>query len=120
MFRQSSNAASLFSVLMAALIFSLCLAGVAAAQARPSSCSGSVGNTSLGTNALINNTTGRNNTAIGVATLAANTTGRNNTAIGDTTLAANTTGNGNTAIGFQALVTNTTGVQNTASGGGAL
>ena len=43
MFRQSSNTAAFFSVLIAALIFSLCLAGVAAAQ---------VNNTSLGTAAL--------------------------------------------------------------------
>ena len=48
MFSHSTNAASLFSVLMAALIFSLSLAGVAWAQ----------GNTSLGTGALQSNTTG--------------------------------------------------------------
>ena len=49
MFRHSINTASFFSVLMAALIFSLSLAGVAAAQ----------GNTSLGTGALQHNTTGQ-------------------------------------------------------------
>ena len=48
MFRYSTNTASFFSVLMAALIFSLSLAGFASAQ----------GNTSLGTSALQNNTTG--------------------------------------------------------------
>ena len=48
MFRHSINTAWFFSVLMAALIFSLSLAGVAWAQ----------GNTSLGTGALQNNTTG--------------------------------------------------------------
>ena len=48
MFRHSTNTASFFSVLMVALIFSLSLAGVAAAQT----------NTSLGTNALVSNTTG--------------------------------------------------------------
>jgi hypothetical protein len=48
MFRYSTNPASFFSVLFAALVFSLTLAGVAAAQ----------GNTSLGTGALQNNTTG--------------------------------------------------------------
>ena len=42
MFSHSTNAASLFSVLMAALIFSLSLTGVSWAQ----------GNTSLGTGAL--------------------------------------------------------------------
>ena len=55
MFRHSTNTASLFFVLIAALIFSLSLAGVAVAQS----------NTSLGTNALISNTTGGFNTAIG-------------------------------------------------------
>ena len=48
MFRHSTNTASFFSVLIVALIFSLSLAGVAAAQT----------NTSLGTNALVSNTTG--------------------------------------------------------------
>jgi hypothetical protein len=59
MFRHSTNTASFFSVLIAALIFSLSLAGVAAAQ----------GNTSLGTGALQNNTTRSFNTATGVNTL---------------------------------------------------
>ena len=48
MFQHSTNAGSLFSALTGALIFSLSLAGVAAAQT----------NTSLGTNALVSNTTG--------------------------------------------------------------
>ena len=52
----STNTVSFFSVLIAALIFSLCLVGVAAAQ----------GNTSLGTGALSSNTTGIANTAIGL------------------------------------------------------
>ena len=65
MFRHSTNTASFFSVLIVALIFSLSLAGVAAAQT----------NTSLGTNALVSNTTGINNTAIGVSALRSNTTG---------------------------------------------
>jgi hypothetical protein len=56
MFRHSTNAVSFFSVFIAALIFSLSLAGVAAAQS----------NTSLGSGALQSNTTGRDNTAIGV------------------------------------------------------
>ena len=65
MFCHSTNTASFFCVLIAALIFSLSLAGVAAAQ----------GNTSLGTGALQNNTTGSYNTAIGVDALFSNTTG---------------------------------------------
>ena len=48
MFCHSTNTASFFSVLMAALIFSLSLAGVASAQ----------GNTSVGTGALQNNARG--------------------------------------------------------------
>jgi len=64
MFRHSTNTASFFSVLMAVLIFSLSLAGVAWAQ----------GNTSLGINALGTNTTGNFNTAIGLNALFSNTT----------------------------------------------
>ena len=56
MFRHSTNTASFFSVLIVALIFSLSLAGVAAAQT----------NTSLGTNALVRTTPrAARNTAIG-------------------------------------------------------
>ena len=56
MFRHSTNTASFLSVVIAVLMFSLSLAGVAAAQQD---------NTSLGTGALISNTTGSLNTAIG-------------------------------------------------------
>ena len=55
MFSHSISTASFFSILLATLIFSLALAGVAAGQ----------DNTSLGTGALQSNTTGVNNTAIG-------------------------------------------------------
>ena len=65
MFSHSTNTALFFFVLIAALIFSLSLAGIAAAQ----------GNTSLGTGALQNNTTGSDNTAIGAFALQNNTTG---------------------------------------------
>src|SRR5215510_5956554 len=115
----STNAASFFSVLIAALIFSLSLAGVAMAQACPSSCSAFVGNTSFGPFALQNNTTGTSNTAIGVIALGANTTGNANTAIGFHALISNTTGVQNTASGHSALVNNTTGNFNTAIGRGA-
>jgi hypothetical protein len=68
MFRHSTNTVSFFSVLMAALIFSLSLAGVAAAQT----------NTSLGAGALVSNTTGSANTASGVNALISNSTGNFN------------------------------------------
>ena len=80
MFRHSTNAVSFFSVFMAALIFSLALAGGAAAQ----------GNTSLGTGALLNNTTGQYNTASGFDALFSNTTGSLNTANGVNALVFNT------------------------------
>ena len=82
MLRNSTNTASFFSVLMAALILSLSLAGVAAAQT----------NTSLGTNAFVSNITGINNTAVGFQTLFSNTTGSANTASGVNALVSNTTG----------------------------
>src|SRR4030095_14468105 len=72
MFSHSSNTAWFFSVLMA-LIFSLSLAGVAAAQ----------GNTSLGTFALQNNTTGDFNTAIGNGANVSDGNLTNATAIGN-------------------------------------
>ena len=110
MFRHSTDTASFFSVLIAALIFSLSLAGVAAAQ----------GNTSLGTGALQNNTTGSFNTASGVNALFSNTTGEDNTANGLNALFRNTTGGANTASGTRALASNTEGNLNTASGDAAL
>jgi hypothetical protein len=54
MFNQPTNTASFFSILIAALIFSLSLAGVVTAQ----------GNTSLGIGALQNNTTGTKTTTL--------------------------------------------------------
>ena len=110
MFNHSTNTAWFFSVLMAALIFSLPLAGVAWAQ----------GNTILGTGALQNNTTGSFNTAIGLSTLFSNSTGSLNTANGVNALVSNTVGDFNTASGVNALFSNTTGGFNTASGYEAL
>ena len=102
MFSHSTNATSFFSVFIAALIFSLALAGVAAAQPCPSSCPPG-NNTSLGTGALQNNKS-IFNTAIGADALRFNTTGSGNTAIGSSALAINTTGSRNTANGFGADV----------------
>ena len=62
MLRHSTNTASFITVLMAVLIFSLSLVGVAPAQT----------NTSLGTNALVSNTTGTFNSALGFQALFSN------------------------------------------------
>src|SRR5262249_3909342 len=119
-----SNTASFFCVLIAALIYSLSLAGVASAQ---------TGNTSLGTDTLAHNTRGNQttateinalqnhspdntNTASGAGSLVINTMGIDNTAIGFSALHNNSMGNLNTATGFEALVINTTGSDNTAIG----
>ena len=109
MFSYSTNTTSFFFVLIATLFFSLSLAGVASAQ----------GNTSLGTGALQNNTTGSQNTASGFQALRDNTTGFSNTASGSSALGNNTTGDNNTAIGSGALFSNTTDDNNTAIGAGA-
>jgi hypothetical protein len=89
MHRHSTHTASLFSVLINVLIFSLCLAGVAAAQ----------GNTSLGTGTLQHNITGSFNTAIGLDALFSNTTRDYNTASGLNALLLNSTSSQNTASG---------------------
>jgi hypothetical protein len=97
--------------------------------------SDALGNTAGGTNALVNNTTGRNNTANGAGVLLLNSIGHDNTASGTNALLLNSTGNNNTAsgtaallfntgsdntaIGFQALFNNNTGSSNTAIGSGA-
>jgi hypothetical protein len=78
------------------------------------------GNTFLGDNALINNTTGVGNVAAGAAALDFNTTGSFNTATGVGALFTNSTGAENTATGNNTLFANTTGVDNTASGAVAL
>ena len=78
------------------------------------------GNTFLGDDALINNTTGAFNTAIGSHALLSNTVGIDNTAIGINALGSNTTGINNTATGLSALISNTTGSANTATGPEAL
>ena len=79
-----------------------------------------LGNTAIGVEALLSNTTGTDNTASGVLALASNTTGSSNTASGIFALLANTTGLNNTASGRSAAQFNTTGSSNTASGFAAL
>jgi trimeric autotransporter adhesin len=111
MFCHSTTTASRGAVLLAALLCSPSLAGIAAAQDNA--------NTSLGTGALPNNT-GRLNTAIGFETLFNNTEGEQNTATGAGALRGNTEGEQNTATGATALFNNTAGIQNTATGVAAL
>ena len=78
------------------------------------------GNTFLGDDALVGNSTGIFNTATGHQALVSNTTGSVNTASGAGALFYNTTGFDNTAIGANALLNNTTGSKNTANGLNAL
>ena len=78
------------------------------------------GNTAMGSDALLNNSTGDGNTASGDSALNSNTTGSNNTASGIAALQSNTTGVNNTASGAYALGNNTIGFSNAATGAGAL
>jgi hypothetical protein len=79
-----------------------------------------VGNTAIGLNSLLTNTTGVNNSALGNNSLRLNTTGGNNTAIGVNALQNNTTASFNTAIGNNSLNANTTGANNTTIGSESL
>jgi hypothetical protein len=97
MYSHFTNSTSFFSLLMAVLIVSFSIPGGAAAQSNTL-------NTSLGTGALQNNTTGSFNTATGASALFSNTTGNANTASGLNVLTNNTTGNNNTAVGAGANV----------------
>jgi trimeric autotransporter adhesin len=73
-------------------------------------------NTAIGSLALFSNTTGSYNTATGFQTLLNNTIGTFNTAIGRDALSSNTSGGDNTAVGVETLISNTTGNSNTAIG----
>ena len=95
-----------------------------------------IGNTAIGTNALLTsvngielcavgfeslyNNTSNYNTAIGYHAMFANTTGFANFAAGDKTLDNNISGGLNTAVGNNALGINTTGGSNTGIGADAL
>jgi hypothetical protein len=70
----------------------------------------------MGTNALVNLTTGTANTAAGSHALGSTTEGSNNSAFGLNALLFNTTGEFNTANGYVALQFNSTGSFNTATG----
>jgi hypothetical protein len=77
-------------------------------------------NTSYGTGALQNNTSGINDTAIGAYSAYNNTDGSNNTAIGTNSSFFTTSGANNTSLGAGSLCNNTTGSLNTAIGSSAL
>ena len=83
-------------------------------------CDLTPGNTFLGDDALLNNTSGSLNTAIGGGALGLNTTGEGNVATGFEALFNNTVGGFNTANGLEALFSNTDGAFNTAEGSIAL
>jgi hypothetical protein len=105
------------------IAFALCcfaLLPTAHSQTCVRACNDSLGNTALGTNVLVNNTTGNANMGIGYQALRQNTTGSANAASGYQALIFNTTGNDNTANGAAALTNNTTGSNNTATGLNAL
>ena len=115
---QSKNA-TILPVLIAATLACFALAPTAGALCQHG-CDISLGNTFLGDNALLNDTTGYGDTAIGSTALLNNTSGQNSTAIGVQALYSNTIGNDNTGTGAFALYANTTGGGNTATGEGAL
>ncbi len=75
-----------------------------------------IGNTAVGKDALLSNSTGFFNAAVGKAALFSNTTGADNTALGHSALSNNTMGFRNTAIGESTLSTNIIGAYNTAIG----
>ena len=78
------------------------------------------GNTAVGTEALLDLTTGQDNTALGFRALTDNTQGSLNTAVGSAALKQNRIGARNTATGFHALDQNRFGNNNTANGYSAL
>jgi len=78
------------------------------------------GNTAVGTQALLDLTSGQDNTALGLRALSENTEGNLNTAVGSTALRNNHLGNRNTATGDAALFENSGGNNNTANGYHAL
>jgi len=73
-------------------------------------------NTAVGTQALLDLTTGQDNTALGFRTLTENTQGNLNTAVGSAALKQNRIGSRNTATGFRALAQDRFGNNNTANG----
>jgi Chaperone of endosialidase len=101
----------------ATLISALAVTGAALGQAPPNVvASDSVGNTAMGSGAMVSNTSGYANTAAGAHAMQSNTTGNRNVAVGQSAMLDNTDGMFNTAVGDGALLHNTTGIYNTAFG----
>jgi hypothetical protein len=73
-------------------------------------------NTAVGTEALLDLTTGQDNTALGFRALTENTEGNLNTAVGSAALKQNRIGSRNTATGFHALEVGRFGNNNTVNG----
>ncbi|MBK7629958.1 MAG: tail fiber domain-containing protein [Ignavibacteriales bacterium] len=80
----------------------------------------SKGNTAVGSNTLLELTTGTENSSFGLNSLQSNTDGGFNCAFGSHTLTPNTTGSFNSAFGYSALRSNTTSSFNSAFGLGSL
>lgn len=82
-------------------------------------CSDGNGNTTVGTDSFISNSSGSNNNASGYGALGSSTTGSRNNAAGAFAM-ANSNANDNNAVGYVALYTNTAGTLNNAVGNFAL
>lgn len=79
-----------------------------------------VGNTGIGSKALMENTTGSNNTGVGFEALRGSTNGSRNSALGFRALHNNFSGEDNTALGYRAMAENNSGLYNTALGSQSL
>ena len=79
-----------------------------------------IGNTTIGSNTLLELTTGSQNSAVGLNSLQNNTEGNFNCAFGSHSLTPNTTGSFNSAFGYSSLRSNTISSYNSAFGMGAL
>ena len=94
--------------------------GVAVGTETLMNCSTGTGNTAVGRSVLKALTTGQLNTGIGRLAGTNVTTGNNGVFVGDSAGWLTTTGNNNTAVGMTSLSSNVTGENNTAIGHGAL
>jgi hypothetical protein len=78
------------------------------------------GNTAVGNNSLVNNTTGSYNVAFGDQCMTGNISGNNNTVIGTSSYIGNKTGSDNIAIGFSSMQQSDVGDNNIACGSSTL